>query len=183
MADVATGALTQLTRGAAVEINPAFARSGETIAYMSDEGGGVEVWVMNADGTGTRRLTETGVAGHFLAWTADGRVMFRCPCGGENTLSAVGLRGEQQVIMPLPAGAGSHISLSPESGELIDVIGHKTLWQYRLEDGAAKTLFAFDDARIDYPVWSPDGRFVLFDRFRPEGADLWLIETGDRPSP
>jgi hypothetical protein len=26
----------------------------------------------------------------------------------------------------------------------------------------------------DYPVWSPDGRWVLFDRFR--GGNIWLLE-------
>ncbi len=29
--------------------------------------------------------------------------------------------------------------------------------------------------RIDYPVWSPDGKWVLFDRFRPQGAAIWLL--------
>jgi hypothetical protein len=40
-------------------------------------------------------------------------------------------------------------------------------------------VFEFDDpdARIDYPVWSPDGRWVLFDRFRPQGGDIWLMEN------
>jgi hypothetical protein len=35
-------------------------------------------------------------------------------------------------------------------------------------------VFEFDDAdaRIDYPVWAPDGRWVLFDRFRPQGGDI-----------
>jgi Tol biopolymer transport system component len=46
-------------------------------------------------------------------------------------------------------------------------------------DGAApRRVFAFDDAdvRIDYPVWSPDGRRVLFDRAAPHGGDLWLLD-------
>lgn len=39
-------------------------------------------------------------------------------------------------------------------------------------------VFEFDDpeVRIDYPVWSPDGRFVLFDRSRPAGGNIWLAE-------
>ena len=32
------------------------------------------------------------------------------------------------------------------------------------------------DARIDYPVWSPDGRWVLFDRFQPQGGDVWVMD-------
>jgi Tol biopolymer transport system component len=26
------------------------------------------------------------------------------------------------------------------------------------------------------PAWSPDGRWVLFDRFRPQGGDIWMME-------
>ncbi len=34
-------------------------------------------------------------------------------------------------------------------------------------------------ARIEYPVWSPDGRSVLFDRFRPQGGDIWMMEGAE----
>ena len=39
-------------------------------------------------------------------------------------------------------------------------------------------VFAFlqADVRIDYPVWSPDGKWVLFDRAAPRGGDLWMME-------
>jgi len=33
-----------------------------------------------------------------------------------------------------------------------------------------------DRYRVDYPVWSPDGKWVLFDRFRPQGGDIWVID-------
>jgi hypothetical protein len=35
--------------------------------------------------------------------------------------------------------------------------------------------------RIDYPVWSPDGKSLLFDWFQPKEGDLWLAEwTGGK---
>jgi hypothetical protein len=44
--------------------------------------------------------------------------------------------------------------------------------------GQPEKVFEFSDgrSRIDYPVWSPDGKFVLFDRFRPQGGDVWIME-------
>ena len=38
-------------------------------------------------------------------------------------------------------------------------------------------VYAFPDgeSRIDYPVWSPDGKWILIDRFRPKGGDIWTI--------
>jgi hypothetical protein len=28
-----------------------------------------------------------------------------------------------------------------------------------------------------FAVWSPDGKWVLFDRFRPQGGDIWMIKN------
>jgi Tol biopolymer transport system component len=30
---------------------------------------------------------------------------------------------------------------------------------------------------IGYPIWSPDGKWLLFDRFRPQGGDIWMIKN------
>jgi hypothetical protein len=70
------------------------------------------------------------------------------------------------------------MSFSPDFSRIIDVVGHKTLWVSPLQDGSPEPAFEFDDpdARIDYPVWSPDGRWVLFDRFRPQGGDVWMMD-------
>jgi Tol biopolymer transport system component len=176
--DVASGALTQLTKGDAVDTNPFFSPEGKRIAYQSDQGGHLEVWVMSADGSGARPLTRVGVTGHFLRWTLDGKaIVFRCPCGGRPQTLQVGLDGGEPQTFGEVAG-GSHLSFSPDFSLVMDVVGHKTLWVSPLRPGKPAPVFEFDDAdsRIDYPVWSPDGRWVLFDRFRPQGGDIWVLE-------
>jgi hypothetical protein len=81
----------------------------------------------------------------------------------------------------LGAEAGSHISFSPDGSRLIDVRGHKVVWVSSLS-GEARKVFEFSDAdvRIDYPVWGPDGKALLFDWFKPKEGDLWLAETAGR---
>ena len=72
----------------------------------------------------------------------------------------------------------------------MDVLGHKALWVSPISSSSAlgtgnskpetaKLVFEFKDkdVRIDYPVWSPDGKWILFDRFRPQGGDIWMIES------
>ena len=179
--DVATRKLAQLTRGAALDINPSFSPAGDQIAYQSDAGGRLEVWVIRSDGTGAHQVTSIGASGHFLRWTNDGFIVFRCSCSGTPRLMKVSpAGGEPQPIIDLPPGAGAHISFSPDRTSLIDVIGHKVLWRFSLKGEKVK-LFSFPDAdvRIDYPVWSSDGKWLLFDRFRPEGGDIWMIENAD----
>jgi eukaryotic-like serine/threonine-protein kinase len=173
-ADAASGKLSRLTSGPSIDVNPFVSPDGALIAFMSDRGGHVEVWTMSPDGGNRRPLTETGVMGHFLAWTSAGDILYKSASGKPMRVSPAG--GEPE---PLPdVAGGSHMSLSPDGRVILDVVAHKALWTSPLEGGAPEKVFEFEDAdvRIDYPVWSPDGRWVLFDRFRPQGGDIWLME-------
>ncbi len=54
---LAGGEARPLTRGLAWDMQARFSPDGKKIVYMSDAGGGDNIWVMNADGTGARALT------------------------------------------------------------------------------------------------------------------------------
>jgi Tol biopolymer transport system component len=135
---------------------------------------------MNADGTNQRQLTKIGVVGHFLRWSRDGSdVIFRCPCGGKPQTYRVPLAGGDPVPLNSEIVGGSHMSFSPNYSLLMDVVGHKVLWASPVISGKPVKVYEFTDgeSRIDYPVWSPDGKWVLFDRFRPQGGDIWELEN------
>jgi eukaryotic-like serine/threonine-protein kinase len=176
-ADIESGRLRRLTTGSSIDVNPAFSPDGSGIAFMSDRSGRLEVWWMKADGSSPRQLTEVGVMGHFLVWTPDGgAILFRCPSGKPRTLQVGLTGGEPQELAEVIGGA--HMSLSPDGSRVMDVLAHKALWVSPLDSGQPERVFEFEDpdVRIDYPLWSPDGRWVLFDRFRPQGGDVWVME-------
>jgi len=170
--DLATERLTALTRSRSLDINPFFSPDGAEIVYQSDQSGRLELWLMRADGSQQRQLTDVGVAGHFTRWLRDGFIYFRSPAFGMMRISPGG--GEAELVSK---NGGAHISFSPDASRFIDVVAHKVLWLYG-RDGSAQKLFEFENAdiRIDYPVWSPDGKWLLFDRFNPEGGDIWMAE-------
>jgi Tol biopolymer transport system component len=87
------------------------------------------------------------------------------------------LNGGEPTLLAESTG-GSHISFSPDFSRIMDVVGHKTLWVSAVPSGQPEKVFEFEDRdmRIDYPLWSPDGRWVLFDRFHPQGGDIWMME-------
>ena len=56
------GPTTRLTSGAAWDTDPRFSPDGSRLAYVSDKGGNEQVWLMDADGSGARQLSDEGVA-------------------------------------------------------------------------------------------------------------------------
>jgi eukaryotic-like serine/threonine-protein kinase len=176
--EISSGEMTQLTHGEGCSINPFFSPDGARIAFQSDRDGRLELWVMNADGSDARQLTDVGVSGHFLRWSRDGqRIYFRSPTGAKPRTMTVPLAGGDAEPTAEVAG-GAHMSLSPDESMIMDVLGHRVLWVSPLRGGEPRKVFEFDDAdsRIDYPVWSPDGRWILFDRFTPHSGDVWMVE-------
>ena len=175
--DAASGALTRLTSNAGLSVNPFFSPDGKLIAYQSDQSGRLEVWVMNADGNSPRRLTNVGVSGHFMRWSAEGKdVFFRCTCSGKSAVMRVSVKGGDAQSLAEIMG-GSHMSFSPNHARMMDVVGHRVLWVSPIKGGKPGKVYEFPDAdvRIDYPVWSPDGKWILFDRFLPQGGDIWAM--------
>ncbi|MEO8041248.1 MAG: DPP IV N-terminal domain-containing protein [Acidobacteriota bacterium] len=177
-ADLETGSVKQLTRDGATDINPFYSPDGKLIAYQSDRTGRPDVWLMNADGTGERQLTQAGVRGHFIRWNKAGdAVVFRGVDGSGWKVLEAPIDGRPPADLPGIKG-GAHLSFGPSYDALMDVVSHKTLWVSPIgHDPRIVFEFTDPDIRIDYPVWSPDGRWVLFDRFLPEGGDIWTIEN------
>jgi Tol biopolymer transport system component len=174
---LASGDLRRLTTDPALDVNPFFSPDGGRIAFQSDRGGRREVWIMDADGGNQHQLTNSGAADHFMAWTADGEhVIYRPPAG--DTMAMVPAAGGETVPFAVIRG-GAHISFSPDSLRIADVLNHNALWISPLTGGDPREVFRFEDSevRIDYPVWSPDGRWILFDRLKPTGGDIWMVEV------
>jgi len=175
---VADGTLTRLTDDPFIETNPFPSPDGASVAFLSDRSGRNEVWMMAADGSRQRQLTSVGAGGHFLRWTDDGRaIVFRAENGSQIRPMRVTIADTALTQLPEVA-SGAHMSFSPSREVIMDVRGHKALWAYPLDGRPAAKVFEFPnpDVRIDYPVWSPDGRWVLFDRAAPLGGDLWTME-------
>ena len=71
---IAGGTPTRIAEGLAYEQQPRFSPDGKRIAFVSDRGGGDNVWLMNLDGSDKRQLTKEDF--RLLnqpSWSPDGR--------------------------------------------------------------------------------------------------------------
>ncbi len=179
--DLESEELSRLTDHPGLDINPFFSPDGESIAYMSDADGRLEVWLTNPEGDDRRRLSTEGASGHFIVWSDQGRsVVFRSGTGPQAKILRVDVAsGESSRLRDISSGA--HMSFSPDRTLILDVAGHKDLLVYPLDGGERSKIFAFDEpgVHVDYPVWSPDGTQIVFDRAVPQGSDIWLLEGLD----
>ena len=64
---------TSSPAGLFFQIDPAWSPDGATIAFASRRAGTFDIYVMRADGTGTRRLTATRVDDAHPTWAPDGQ--------------------------------------------------------------------------------------------------------------
>ncbi len=175
--ELAGGTLRQLTDHSGLDVNPFFSPDGGSIAFQSDRGGRSELWVMRADGSEPRRVADVEASGHYMRWWG-GRLLFASGDGADRVIYTVDAGTGELTTMP-KISSGAHMSFSPDRSLVLDVVGHNVLWFYPVTGTEATRIFEFDnpDIRIDYPVWSPDGRWAVFDRVAPQGGDIWLLEA------
>lgn len=72
--DIAGGEARALTAGMAFDSQPRFSPDGRQVAFVSDRGGIDNIWIMDADGTHARQVTDERVRFPTApAWSPDGR--------------------------------------------------------------------------------------------------------------
>lgn len=70
----AGGTATRIAEGLPFEMQPQFSPDGRSITFTSDRGGGDNIWIMDADGSDKRQLTqETFRLLNEPSWSPDGR--------------------------------------------------------------------------------------------------------------
>jgi Tol biopolymer transport system component len=151
--------LARITRRAGPDFDPSWSPDGTQIAYRSERSGEPEIWIMDADGTGQRRLTE----GLSPAWSPDGSLIaFSGPAG----LSLIRPDGTGRRVLPHTEG-GEYPSWSPDSSRIAfnsNLTGDHVMYIARADGSKVVDLSRVGEGwQVD---WSPDGRSILFTSHR-----------------
>jgi Tol biopolymer transport system component len=162
------------------------------IAFASDRGGSVQVWIMDAENPENRRQI-TDIAGGACqpAWSPDGeKIAFTSPCQGPSqfyigaNIKLVDINSRVVTDLELPKNTFDP-AWSPDGGTLLYtalVIEQTELHALSLADGQVRVLSQRGNKNV-HAAWSRDGAHVVFVTSDITRRDaLWMIgREGDSP--
>jgi Tol biopolymer transport system component len=162
---------------------PQYSPDGKRIAFASNRSGSHEIWLCDADGSNTVKLTSFG--GPFVAnpaWSPDGRrITFNARPGGRSEMYIVSTDGGKPERLPGTESEDGFSSWSRD-GEWMYITsnrsGKEQLWKAPAGGGDAVQITKQGGS---HGIESPDGRFVYYLRAkadREDTAEVWRVPAG-----
>ena len=177
--------LGSVTHGPARDVYPTWSPEGTRIVFSSNRGGSRDLWIMDADGTGPRRLTRNRGRAQDSAPTLspDGRrIAFARRQRGNQEIYVVNLDGTGLRRLTRFPGIDFDPAWSPDGTQI-------AFWRaLRRAKRTVHQVFAIDadgtnlrqltwGASSDSPSWSPDGSKLAFTRTARARGDIWTMRA------
>ena len=143
------------------------------IAFASNRSGSVEIWLMNLDGSGLKRITDIEEGACQPRWSPDGtRLVFISPCvrhlnsyPGAN-LFLINADGSDLIPLPSAPGGDYDPSWSPDGTQIaftsLRKEGVPGIFIINLNDNSVKSLVEDETRAIYQPSWSPKGNEIAY---------------------
>lgn len=201
--DLASKQVSQLTDGASEDSAAVYSADGKLIAFQREGADGSrDIWVMGADGSGQRKVTDTpGVSEQHPAFTPDGRsVLFDANIHADRTkpeneqnyeIYIAGLAGGSIRRLTNRDGWDMYPAVSPD-GRLVmwhgndGGIGPQANFDLYLQglDGSGQRTLAPSPNYESTPAWHPSGQKVVFvsdrDARVKRRTDLFVVDIDGR---
>ena len=185
----ANTALTRLTSDPGLTSFPAISPDGSLVAYASDRAGegNLDIWVQQLAGGEPIRLTRGQADEYEPAFSPDGsRIAFRSEADGGGVYLVSALGGEPRRV----AQFGRSPAFSLDGQALLFAVGSpgvggafsfgaSTIHSVAVNGGEPRRL-APDFPSAHHPVWTEDGKHILFMGNRtaePLEFDLWVLSA------
>ena len=173
------GADGTAARSLGAGLSPAWSPNGRSIAFDTLVERNYDVWMMRADGSGRRRVTQDPALDYFASWSPDGAsIVFTSDRGGED-LFVIGADGSGERRLTDDPGPDWGAAWSPD-GTRIAFAGNA---RGNLEvevvnvDGTGRIALTNDPGRDYDPAWSPDGTRIAFTSERDGNANVYVMNA------
>ena len=161
------------------------------LAFVRSEGASTEIYVIREDGSGLRRLTANRAADYSPVWSPDGkRILFASNRDGDDELFVMDASGRNvrqltrnraMDLTPQWSPDGRWIAFASDRARS----GEPEIWVMRANGSAARRLVRtaahpWQDRQYS-PIWSPDGRRIVFTMAAAaEDPELYVVGADGR---
>ncbi len=150
------------------------------IAFSSDGDGDYEIYIMNADGTGLKKLTDDADDELFPSWSPDARkIAFESRKDGNPDICVMNADGSEQTNLTNNSSRHHVPSWSPDGQRIVfysyDDNDHEI--QVMNSDGSGLKQLTDNHANDMAPSWSPDGMRIAFCSERDGNFEIYDMDV------
>jgi len=160
---------------------PAVLAAQEKIAFTSNRDGNAEIYVMNADGTNQKRLTNNSSGDGTPAFSPDGsKIAFTSSRDGNNEIYVMNTDGTKQTRLTNNAAVDESPAWSPDGTKIAftsfrDGTG-ADIWLMNA-DGTNQVNLTNYPGNDTEPTFSPNGRKIAFRGLRDGVIDVFVMNA------
>jgi Tol biopolymer transport system component len=159
------------------------------IAFQSDRSGSTNIYLMDADGTDVRRLTDSTANDQYPIWSPDGSSLVFISGRDGNSELYVLVSGEdrdtfEEVRITHNTVDDANPAWSPDGTRIAFASRLEGSWDIYVVDADGANLTRLTDhIATDYaPVWSPDGTQIAFVSERDGNGEIYVMNAdGSNP--
>jgi Tol biopolymer transport system component len=166
---------------------PPLTGSGGVIAFTSERDGNMEIYVMNADGSDQRRLTNQSGEDYWPTWSPDGsQIAFASERDGNFEIYIMSADGNNQRRLTRSGDSASDLepAWSPDGTQIAFMshsAGKGAIYVVDVdgaEQGSDNRQPLTDGSGDDWlPAWSPDGSRIAFVSHRDGNPEIYVMNA------
>ena len=175
---LATGENVKLTGEGFSDADPSFSSDGKQIAFVSWRDGNTEIYVMNADGSNVRRVTNHPAFDNFPVFSPDGTAI-AFQSNRENERTEIYLQNLNDDALPRKiSNFTGETGIIPKcwSADGTEILfwtnqnGKAQIVRARVQPYQSKLVLSDETAGLSSPRLSPDGRRILYQARLADGS-------------
>ncbi len=186
-----TGKPRPFTSGPKTDNCPRWSPDGSKLAFVSDRGGGRQIWVMPTTGGEALQATKMRRGASNPNWSPDGtRICFTAPLNPEDSpedhqkpMDNKAREEEKKKKREEPTLV-TRIKVKADAAKGLIGNARTHLFVQKIEGGEPAKQITSGDFDHRGPAWSPDGKYIAFSANRQEDPDYdpWLVDVFVVPS-
>jgi dipeptidyl aminopeptidase/acylaminoacyl peptidase len=183
------GTETRLTSQPGADTLPVWSPDGSRLSFSSSKQDkeALDIWVMNADGSGPVQLTVDPADDRRAVWSPDGtRLAFTSERDGNKEVYLMGADGTDVLNLTRHPAQDSQPAWSPDGTRIAFTStrqgGATDLWVMNA-DGSNQRMVAHLPGHQRHAAWSPNSRRIAFDGRQAGNYDVYVIDAEGQGPP